>query len=350
MQRPSTALSPPSWPSWPCLSASPRPRSSPFSSKPSSMVSVVPVLLAAALTPAPHRHFLHPLRHPHLLPLPPRIHMSGPSYHYRAHIIRHDDLGFHSASLELLILSFVPTLAKHLILAVVRAIEAFVMSGNPTAYYNNFAHPLQVSKTCLFIAQTLLGDSVMVCRSPSDPYHCPPTFHPDMALLCHLQPPQASSLAQFFTSQHQHRYAQHTSNTTQLTFDPLLTVIAGIGVKNYSKAHQTLFSTDTRWLAIFMAMTLVINTVCSGSNPFLLPLLLPFPHPIPAAIVYRIYTTTSDSQSFRKFYPVISATVESGILYVTSIVALITTFLVQTPGVYIILESLVPIMVRFLSC
>jgi hypothetical protein len=42
--------------------------------------------------------------------------------------------------------------------------------------------------------------------------------------------------------------------------------------------------------------------------------------------------------------------VESGILYVTSIVALITTFLVQTPGVYIILESLVPIMVRFLSC
>jgi hypothetical protein len=131
----------------------------------------------------------------------------------------------------------------------------------------------------------------------------------------------------------------------------LPTGIAGVGIKNYSELNQTLFRTDTRWLAIFMAMTLVINTLCSGSNS-LFPLLFPpFPHSIPAAIVFRIYTTTSDSQSFRKYYPVISATLESGILYVTSIIALIATFFIQTPGVYIVLESIVPITVRFdFSC
>lgn len=53
-------------------------------------------------------------------------------------------------------------ITKHLVLGFARAIQAFTGELSPNNYYEDFSHPLQTAKTCVFIAQTLLGDGMMV--------------------------------------------------------------------------------------------------------------------------------------------------------------------------------------------
>ncbi|XP_006459475.1 hypothetical protein AGABI2DRAFT_177409 [Agaricus bisporus var. bisporus H97] len=196
------------------------------------------------------------------------------------------------ASIVMMILASV-----HLILAVVRAIEAFIMhpdakfgeQPNPSKYYEDFTHPVQIVKTCTFVAQALVGDGIMIWR-------------------CYV-------------------IYSHRKVVLMVGLLPLIlnTAVAGVAIKDYAKEDQAFFDIPGRWLPIFLALTLAINTLCS------------------AAIVFKIYTTASKSRVIRKFHPIISATIESGFLYVSEIVALIITFTLKTPAVYIVLEIFVPV-------
>ncbi|KAF7771594.1 hypothetical protein Agabi119p4_5905 [Agaricus bisporus var. burnettii] len=188
------------------------------------------------------------------------------------------------ASIVMMILASV-----HLILAVVRAIEAFIMHPDAKQYYEDFTHPVQIVKTCTFVAQALVGDGIMIWR-------------------CYV-------------------IYSHRKVVLMVGLLPLIlnTAVAGVAIKDYAKEDQAFFEIPGRWLPIFLALTLAINTLCS------------------AAIVFKIYTTASKSRVIRKFHPIISATIESGFLYVSEIVALIITFTLKTPAVYIVLEIFVPV-------
>jgi len=62
---------------------------------------------------------------------------------------------------------------QHLIIDLVRALEAFVFDGDTIAgadaYYSNLASPLELAKTALYITQPTLADAVLVSFSAR---HC----------------------------------------------------------------------------------------------------------------------------------------------------------------------------------
>ncbi|KAA1474423.1 hypothetical protein DENSPDRAFT_882788 [Dentipellis sp. KUC8613] len=61
--------------------------------------------------------------------------------------------------------SILLTLATgHMIIDVVRALQAFVNTSQASTYYKHIGNPLFVAKSTLYITQTLLGDGVIVWR------------------------------------------------------------------------------------------------------------------------------------------------------------------------------------------
>lgn len=63
---------------------------------------------------------------------------------------------------RLLIVLFI---SQHLILDIVRAVEAFVdADGTALDYYSNLSNPLQAAKTAIYVILTLVGDGFAVSR------------------------------------------------------------------------------------------------------------------------------------------------------------------------------------------
>lgn len=55
-------------------------------------------------------------------------------------------------------------MVQHLILDIIRAIDAFVDGppGGALDYYNNLSNPLQAAKTAIYVLLTLVGDGFVV--------------------------------------------------------------------------------------------------------------------------------------------------------------------------------------------
>ncbi|KXN80850.1 hypothetical protein AN958_07121 [Leucoagaricus sp. SymC.cos] len=183
----------------------------------------------------------------------------------------------------------------HLILSFVRAVQAFntpsdSISATPNAYYSNFASPLQTVKSCVFIAQTLLGDGVMIWR-------CYVVFNNNKFVLI-------------------------------LSLIPLIiNLIFGVlGAKNYVQHEGDLLrQTSGFYFSTFIAMTLAVNLSCS------------------AAVVYRIYRSSKELQAFNKVFPLVSAIIQSGAFYATGILAVLISYTVKSTGVYPAIDIVVPL-------
>lgn len=177
----------------------------------------------------------------------------------------------------------------HLLLGFVRAVQAFSSNTNPENYYSDFGSPIQTVKSYLFIAQTLLGDGVMIWR-------CYVVYNNSKVVLLLSAVPI----------------------TMNITFGVM-------GAIRYIQHKGDLLEQNSLYLSTFIAVTLAVNITCS------------------AAVVYQIWRTSKEMQDFRKVFPLLSAIIQSGALYATTILATLISYVVKSNGVYTALDAIVPL-------
>ncbi|KZP27847.1 hypothetical protein FIBSPDRAFT_1039852 [Athelia psychrophila] len=166
--------------------------------------------------------------------------------------------------------------------------------GGPVTYLNALANPTYLFKSIVYIIQTLLGDACMI-------YRCWIIWqkkHWIVALPCLLLLSCAAS---------------------------------GVGViVSFSRVGPTTQVYEfAGWVSSFFSLTLATNTIST------------------ILIVFRIWSVDRAAGKFRQtkssLKPVISAVVESGLIYSISLVCLLAAYLPGTWAHFIILDALTPI-------
>lgn len=174
----------------------------------------------------------------------------------------------------------------HLIIDLVRALEAFIFSVytiGANAYYSNLASPLELAKTALYITQPTIADAVLVWR-------------------CYV-----------------------LNDRNLLVGIPGCVVLLTNGAIGYyvvwslsrASTGSTVYTTVPGLISTFYILTMLISVICTS------------------LISWRIYRSRhSKPDGPAAFLPVLIVVVESGILYATSVLALLLAFLTGSNGQY----------------
>lgn len=183
----------------------------------------------------------------------------------------------------------------HLIIDLVRALEAFVSSVHTVgadAYYSNLASPLELAKTALYITQPTIADAVLVWR-------------------CYV-----------------------LNNRSLLVGIPGCIVLLTNGATGYyvvwslsqAGVGSTVYTTAHGLITTFYTLTILINVICT------------------TLISWRIYRSRrSISDGPAALLPVLIVIVESGALYAISVLALLLAFLTGSNGQYPAMDIAPPI-------
>ncbi|KAG1743445.1 hypothetical protein EDB19DRAFT_1907088 [Suillus lakei] len=174
----------------------------------------------------------------------------------------------------------------HLIIDLVRALEAFVSSVQTIgadAYYSNLASPLELAKTALYITQPTIADAVLVWR-------------------CYV-----------------------LNDKSLLVGIPGCIVLLTNGAIGYyvvwslsqAGVGSTVYTTAPELITTFYTLTMLISVICTIAVLCQTALLI--------------------------FYPVLIVVVESGALYATSVLALLLAFLTGSNGQYPAMDIAPPI-------
>ncbi|KAA1474405.1 hypothetical protein DENSPDRAFT_781758 [Dentipellis sp. KUC8613] len=172
----------------------------------------------------------------------------------------------------------------NILIDVFRALNALVYAPQgASAYYSALGDPLVVTKTALYVTQTLFGDSVIIWR-------CYVVF--DRHLLSIRLP------------------------GTILLFN------SGIGyyvcyVFSQAKPGETNFDVADRWITTFFSLTMAINILCTG------------------AILWRIYVTSDfPTTSNSPLWPVVVAVIETGAIYTLAVLSVLVAYSMDSNGQY----------------
>lgn len=183
----------------------------------------------------------------------------------------------------------------HLTIDLIRALEAFIFSAHTIgadAYYSNLASPLELTKTALYITQPTVADAVLVWR-------------------CYV-----------------------LNGRSLLVGIPGCIVLLTNGAIGYyvvwslSRAGKgsTVYTIVPGMITTFYTVTMLISVICTS------------------LISWRIYRSRrSKSDCPAVLLPVLIVVVESGILYATSVLALLLAFLTGSNGQYPAMDIAPPI-------
>ncbi|TFY56954.1 hypothetical protein EVG20_g8730 [Dentipellis fragilis] len=185
---------------------------------------------------------------------------------------------------------------SHILVDVVRLVQAFVtvpQAGGAIAYYHNVKNPLHITKTALYVSQTLLGDGILIWR-------CYIVWQKRLRVLL--------PLVAFWIATACCGYA------ISISF-----AVAAPGT--------TVFSTALNWVTSFGSLTAAINIICTS------------------AIAYRIWSTgtLSQWQGSTSLWPIFVVVIETGMLYTAAILAFLITYLAGSNGQYIALDMMAQI-------
>jgi hypothetical protein len=183
----------------------------------------------------------------------------------------------------------------HLTIDLVRALEAFIFSADTIgsdAYYSNLASPLELAKTALYITQPTVADAVLVWR-------------------CYV-----------------------LNERSLLVGIPGCIVLLTNGAIGYyvvwslSRADigSTIYTIVPGLITTFYTLTMLISVICTSLISWR---------------IYRIRRSKSDVPV--PLLPILIVVVETGILYATSVLALLLAFLTGSNGQYPAMDIAPPI-------
>ncbi|KAI0700197.1 hypothetical protein BC835DRAFT_1221431, partial [Cytidiella melzeri] len=181
---------------------------------------------------------------------------------------------------------------------IIRICQGFldVDPSNSLAYFMNVSSPTYLIKSCLFNAQTLVLDAVVIYRTW-------------VVWQCELRIVLFSIFGWFGL------FACSIGNN--------------IALATASDHSGNVFATQTgRWIIAVYSMTLVTNLSATS------------------LLAYRIWTVNQSITQWRttdRLSPVLRVVIESGALYSLTIIAAIITFALKSPGVYVLLDMISPI-------
>ncbi|KAI0339753.1 hypothetical protein BDW22DRAFT_1361354 [Trametopsis cervina] len=185
-----------------------------------------------------------------------------------------------------------------MIVNILRICEGF-LNIDPTQslnFFNSVSEPTFVIKSCLFNAQTLILDAVVIYRT-------------------------------WVVWQ----------NSLRVILFPLIgwfgllacSIGNNIALATASENPGDVFATQTgQWITSVYSMTLVTNLSATS------------------LLAYRIWTINRETSNYRmtdRLSPVLRVVIESGAIYSLTIIAAIITFAIQSPGVYVLLDMISPI-------
>ncbi|THH20193.1 hypothetical protein EW146_g1130 [Bondarzewia mesenterica] len=180
--------------------------------------------------------------------------------------------------------------AAHLVIDLVRAVDAFIWDG-AIKYNRRLAHPLQLAKTSIYAAQTILGDVVMVWR-------CYIVFDKSKWILVIFGPFIAA---------------------------PFAVAIVGVWLFTRYPPGSSIFVTGPAWITTWLVLTMVTNMSST------------------VAIAYRIFSTSREINVQRSVLPIAGIIIQSGSLYALSVLVLLITYLSGSNGQYVALDICTPI-------
>ncbi|RDB26826.1 hypothetical protein Hypma_005347 [Hypsizygus marmoreus] len=167
----------------------------------------------------------------------------------------------------------------------------------------------------IYVAQTLLGDSVVLLRC----------------------------------------YLVWGSRLAVVAFPFLLllgSTVTGIGIL-YSFARVVpqaeIFVVElSQWIVAFFSMTLATNIICTGTPPASFPGSLAIPKLATALVAYRIWSINRTSISFSEhsLRPIMLLVIESGAIYSATLTALLILYKTESWFQYVLLDAVSPIVVR----
>lgn len=184
----------------------------------------------------------------------------------------------------------------HLIIDVVRAMEAFITQANTSLhgaskYYGDLASPLHLAKSIIYGLQTLLGDGVMVWR-------CYIVYDKRKAIIFAYGPLLLGSAVTVFS--------------------------IPVAFSRYTPGTE-IFDTAYAWITTWVVLTMTINATST------------------IAIVYRILSRRLPENTQQSILPVVAVIVQSGALYASGVLGLLITYLAKTNGQYAALDVCCPL-------
>ncbi|PAV17563.1 hypothetical protein PNOK_0762800 [Pyrrhoderma noxium] len=200
-----------------------------------------------------------------------------------------------TAAFALFILS-----TAELIVNIVRLCQRFLNVGpflpqGPKQYFNDVSEPTFVIKSCLYNAQTLILDGVVIHRAYTVWKKLYIIILPVMGWIALLVSSIGTNIALVTASTH----------------------------------SDNIFNVDTgRWITSVYSTTLATNLSAT------------------ALLAYKIWTVNRRVSSFKSdnlLRPVLHVIIESGAIYSATITAALITFVIGSPGVYVLLDMISPI-------
>ncbi|EJF58020.1 hypothetical protein DICSQDRAFT_26406, partial [Dichomitus squalens LYAD-421 SS1] len=167
------------------------------------------------------------------------------------------------------------------------------IDGGPEAYFTQVLEPTFVVKSCLYNAQTLILDAVVIYR----------TYVVWQNILICVVP--------------------------MIAWCGLLAGAIGLNIALATAHKGGVFAVQTsEWITSFYALTLATNLSAT------------------TLLAFRIWTVTRRSAQYRSsnfLAPVLRVIIESGAIYSMTITAVLISFVVKSNGVYVLLDMICPI-------
>ncbi|KAA1477308.1 hypothetical protein DENSPDRAFT_581986 [Dentipellis sp. KUC8613] len=183
----------------------------------------------------------------------------------------------------------------HVILSLIRVFDAFLLSSgvSPADYLTDPSNPVFIGKVAVLVLQSLLGDGVNIWR-------------------CFVV------------------YNRRLSAIAIPSVIMLAGIVSGCFVLvtlTHTHGSWPDFNNLSRWITAYDTLMMSTNIYCT------------------AAIAFKIYTTGSHRASLGSLLPVFVAIIETGALYTASLMAYLISYLAQSYGQYIVLDSVTPLVV-----
>jgi len=188
--------------------------------------------------------------------------------------------------------------STHLGVNFTRIIEAFIKhkddQGGPAAYFNRLSNFTNLFGSALYLAQTIIGDAFLLCRSTI-------VWGLDWRIIA----------------------------LPFLLF--LCNVVSSIGILvSFSRAELgEVFREDLRrWIVVFFVTTLTTNLICTT---------------LIATKIWKINSFTATHVFENKMRPAMLVILESGAIYSGTLFALLVAYLVKSWSQYLIVDAVSPI-------
>ncbi|PFH47758.1 hypothetical protein AMATHDRAFT_50049 [Amanita thiersii Skay4041] len=198
----------------------------------------------------------------------------------------------------------------HISVNFTRIIKAFITyrnaSGGPPAFFNRLSEFTQMLGSTLYVAQTLLGDGLVIWR-------CYIVWERNLLIV-------TLPLLLLLGSTDDYLMLSLTFRPVVVSFDHSVT---GIGILySFIFVHEL-----QQWIISFFSITLATNLIATG------------------LVAYRIWYINKKGLAFshRKLYPIMILIIESGAVYSAAMLALLILYMADSWFQYVVLDAISPI-------